>query len=88
MSQPHQEPANVLTAQFAVSISQPIQIWDTTLRDGEQTPGVAFTLDEKIAIARGLDAVGVFGTSAGFQSCRPQGLMPSVALQSLVFTRR
>lgn len=42
-----------------------IHIVDTTLRDGEQTPGVLFSLDEKIDIAIQLDRAGVQYIEAG-----------------------
>ena len=42
-----------------------VRFLDTTLRDGEQTPGVSLALDEKLEIARGLDALGVQVIEAG-----------------------
>ncbi|MBQ6099574.1 MAG: homoaconitate hydratase [Methanobrevibacter sp.] len=41
-------------------------IYDTTLRDGEQTPGVCFSFDEKIEIARKLDQFKIHQIEAGF----------------------
>jgi 2-isopropylmalate synthase len=45
-----------------------IRIFDTTLRDGEQTPGVSLTADDKIEIARQLSKLGVDVIEAGFPS--------------------
>lgn len=43
-----------------------IRILDTTLRDGEQTPGVSLTPADKLRIARSLDELGVDVIEAGF----------------------
>ncbi|AEF96596.1 2-isopropylmalate synthase [Methanotorris igneus] len=43
-----------------------IKIFDTTLRDGEQTPGVSLTPDEKVEIAIALNNIGVDVIEAGF----------------------
>ena len=43
-----------------------IEICDVTLRDGEQTPGVSFSCQEKVDIATMLDAIGIEVIEAGF----------------------
>jgi methanogen homocitrate synthase len=48
-----------------------VEICDTTLRDGEQTPGVSFTCEEKQSIAQKLDEIGVEVIEAGFPSVSP-----------------
>ena len=43
-----------------------IRIFDTTLRDGEQTPGISITAGQKVQIAVKLDELGVDAIEAGF----------------------
>jgi len=43
-----------------------VRIFDTTLRDGEQTPGVALSPEQKLNIAKKLDELGVDAIEAGF----------------------
>jgi 2-isopropylmalate synthase len=48
-----------------------LYIFDTTLRDGEQSPGAAMTKDEKLRIARQLEKLGVDVIEAGFAAASP-----------------
>ncbi len=43
-----------------------IRIFDTTLRDGEQSPGVSLSPEQKLSIAKKLDELGVDAIEAGF----------------------
>ncbi len=43
-----------------------VQIFDTTLRDGEQSPGASMTVEQKVVIARQLEKLGVDVIEAGF----------------------
>ncbi len=48
-----------------------LYIFDTTLRDGEQSPGASMTKDEKIRIARALERLKVDVIEAGFPAASP-----------------
>ena len=48
-----------------------VRIFDTTLRDGEQSPGCTMNVDEKLVIARQLEALGVDVIEAGFAAASP-----------------
>jgi 2-isopropylmalate synthase len=48
-----------------------VRIFDTTLRDGEQSPGCTMNVEEKITIAQQLDALGVDVIEAGFAASSP-----------------
>lgn len=49
-----------------------IKFYDTTLRDGEQMPGVAFGLNKRIDIARALDEMGLDEIEIGFAASSPE----------------
>jgi 2-isopropylmalate synthase len=51
-----------------------VHIFDTTLRDGEQSPGATLTSAEKVEIARGLTRLGVDVIEAGFPAASPDDL--------------
>jgi len=51
-----------------------VRIFDTTLRDGEQSPGAPMTSAEKLEVARGLARMGVDIIEAGFSAASPDDL--------------
>lgn len=61
-------------------MSRKIQIFDTTLRDGEQVPGCQLKTEEKVIIARELEALGVDVIEAGFPISSPGDFLSVVEL--------
>ena len=61
-----------------------VYIFDTTLRDGEQSPGATMTHSEKLELAEMLDGMGVDIIEAGFPIAwkaisRPSARLPNAA---------
>jgi isopropylmalate/homocitrate/citramalate synthase len=61
-------PPTRFTAGTAFPRAREIRLYDTTLRDGEQTPGVAFTPEQKYELAGMLSDAGVHIIDMGFPS--------------------
>lgn len=67
-------------------MSRKIEIFDTTLRDGEQVPGCQLSTDEKVVIARELELLGVDVIEAGFPISSPGDFLSVVELSKAVNT--
>ncbi len=65
------------------SLPDRIVVYDSTLRDGEQMPGVHFSQEQKVAIASKLDEVGVHQIEAGFPAVSPGELDSVKAISRL-----
>ena len=55
-------------------MKQPVEILDSTLRDGAQGEGISFSVEDKLAVTRLLDALGVPFIEAGNPGSNPKDL--------------
>lgn len=65
-------------------MAQKIQIFDTTLRDGEQVPGCQLKTEEKVIVAKELEALGVDVIEAGFPISSPGDFLSVVEISKAV----
>ncbi len=56
------------------TMSRKIEVFDSTMRDGAQAEGISFSVEDKLAIARALDGLGVHYVEAGNPSSNPKDL--------------
>ncbi|HKZ07251.1 MAG TPA: citramalate synthase [Methylomirabilota bacterium] len=62
-----------------------IKLYDTTLRDGTQGEGVAFSMEDKVRIAHRLDALGIHYIEGGWPGSNPKDLRFFKRVQGAVF---
>ena len=65
-----------------------ITFYDPTMRDGEQTIGVNFTIDEKIKLAQALEKYGVSAIEAGFPAASKKDFDAVVEISKVVHTAK
>src|ERR671933_2640073 len=52
----------------------PLEIYDTTLRDGAQAEDVSFSADDKVLVAKKLDELGVQSIEGGWPGANPKDI--------------
>ena len=70
---------------MGVPMAPEIKIYDTTLRDGTQGEGVAFSMEDKVRIAHRLDALGIHYIEGGWPGSNPKDLRFFKRVQDAVF---
>jgi 2-isopropylmalate synthase len=70
-----------------MSVPRPIEIYDTTLRDGSQGEGVNFSLEDKLAITRRLDEAGVDFIEGGYPLSNPKDAQYFERVRGLTLSR-
>ncbi len=65
-------------------MAKTVKIFDTTLRDGEQSPGCSMNLNEKIEVAKELESMGVDIIEAGFAIASPGDAASIAAIADVV----
>ena len=58
--------------QYQGEIKPPVVIYDTTLRDGAQREGLTLSTEDKLRIARRLDALGIPFIEGGWPGANPK----------------
>src|SRR5262245_27957374 len=66
-------------------MTREIKIYDTTLRDGTQGEGVAFSMEDKVRIAQRLDSLGIHYIEGGWPGSNPKDLRFFKRVQDGVF---
>lgn len=67
-----------------MTMNNKVEIFDTTLRDGEQVPGCQLSTEEKITIARELELLGVDVIEAGFPISSPGDFLSVIGISRAV----
>jgi len=77
---------NAETMKQYPNASKSVKIWDESLRDGEQSPGVFLNVNEKIHLAKMLDEIGVDVIAAGYPAVSKNELSMVKAISKEKFT--